>query len=66
MRIVEPDYIIDAWDQIDPYIEIVEGEPRVKEDAPYYIKDAYMALLRRAKWMSEYEASLMFDGPDNE
>lgn len=54
MRTVIPDYIVDAWEQVNEYIEIVGNEPRLKEDAPYYIKDAYMALLRREEWMTEY------------
>ena len=59
LRRIEPDYIVDAWEQVNPYIERNGTETQIRDDAPEYIKDAFIALTRRAKWMDEYEIWLM-------
>ena len=58
MRIFIPQYIQDAMDEIKPYLEQDENnELRVKDDAPYHIKDAHMALKR---WWDWHDEVLMF------
>lgn len=55
MRIYIPQYISDALDEIRPYLENrPDGTFGVREDAPYYIKDAYLAIQRWSDWPYEY------------
>ena len=54
MRIIEPEYIKEAWEEVLPYIvEDENHKPVIRSDAPYYIKDAYLALKRRDQWVTE-------------
>lgn len=54
MRYYIPQYIMDAIEEIKPYMEIgPDGLKKVRDDAPYYIKDADMALNRWFDWHDE-------------
>lgn len=54
MRIIEPDYIVNAWNEVKPYMVLVDNlDYELKDDAPYYIKDIYVALMRREEWIND-------------
>lgn len=54
MRIMIPQYIQDSLDEIKPYLETDENNNiKVREDAPYHIKDGYLAIQRWFDWHDE-------------